>query len=142
MNNIISANTDADILKCYDVMHELRPHLTRENICGIITGFMSRGYHLVYLEDDGKAACAAGFRFTEHLHWGKVIYVDDLSSLPGYRGKGYASQLLEYIFDLARKNDCDEVHLDSGCGVHRYDAHRLYIKKGFNITSFHFAKKI
>ncbi len=120
-------------------MHELRPHLTQESFLSTITGFISRGYHLIFIEEDGKAVCASGYRFAEHLYWGKAIYIDDLSTLSAYRGKGYAGKLLKHIFEIAKQNNCDEVHLDSGCGPNRYDAHRLYLKTGFNITSHHFA---
>src|SRR5437868_6523012 len=119
MNDIKIAESETDILKCFEVIHELRPHVTRENIVTILSGFMSRGYHLVYIEENGKAVCASGYRFAEHLHWGKAIYIDDLSTLPGARSKGYASQLLQFIFDEARKHQCDQVHLDSGCNANR-----------------------
>ena len=142
MREIKNAENDADVLKCFDVLHELRPHLTSHTIVSVLTGYLKRGYHLIYIEENGKAVCASGYRFTEHLHWGKAIYIDDLSTLPEARGKGYASQLLEHIFALAKKNQCDEVHLDSGCGANRYDAHRLYLNTGFHITSHHFAYKI
>jgi GNAT superfamily N-acetyltransferase len=141
MAEIKTAASSEDLQKCFEVMHELRPHLNTENYLDTLSGFMSRGYHLLYIEENNKAVCASGYRFTEHLYWGKAIYIDDLSTLPGHRGKGYAGRLLDYIFEIARENKCDEVHLDSGCGAHRYDAHRLYLKKGFNITSFHFARK-
>jgi GNAT superfamily N-acetyltransferase len=128
------------ILSCFDVMHALRPHLKRETFPELISGMISRGYHLIYIEEGGKAVCASGFRFTEHLAWGRPIYIDDLSTLPEARGKGYASALLDYIFDLAKQKGYDQVHLDSGCNESRYDAHRLYLNKGFNITSHHFAR--
>ncbi len=142
MAEIKKATAQSDLIKCFDVMHELRPNLAAESFVETISGFMSRGYHLIFIEENNKAVCASGYRFTEHLYWGKAIYIDDLSTLPGYRGKGYAGDLLKHIFEIARENNCDEVHLDSGCGAHRYDAHRLYLKTGFNITSFHFAYKI
>ncbi|RYF63705.1 MAG: GNAT family N-acetyltransferase, partial [Cytophagaceae bacterium] len=40
--------------------------------------------------------------------------------------------------DLARQTGCQCVSLDSGQNPARYDAHRLYLNKGFNITSHHF----
>jgi GNAT superfamily N-acetyltransferase len=136
------AKTSSDILKCFEVMHELRPTLSKENIIELISGMITRGYHLIYIEENNKAVCASGYRFTEHLHWGKAIYVDDLSSLPDTRKKGYARKLLDFIIDEARNNNCAEVHLDSGCNPSRYDAHRLYLRYGFNITSHHFALKV
>ena len=140
--NIQKAIDSTAIEKCYDVMHALRPHLNKENFLVLIQGMIQRGYHLIYIEENGKATCASGFRFSEHLAWGKVIYIDDLSTLPPARGKGHAGALLDYIHSLARENGCDEVHLDSGCVPARYDAHRLYLKKGYNITSHHFALKL
>ncbi len=142
MAEIKKATTQSDLLKCFDVMHELRPNLTAESFAETLNGFMSRGYHLIFIEENNKAVCASGYRFTEHLLWGKAIYIDDLSTVQQHRGKGYAGELLKYIFEIARENKCAEVHLDSGCGTHRYDAHRLYLKTGFNITSFHFACKV
>ena len=142
MNQIKRAESDSDLLKCFDVMNELRQHLASETFVSMLNGFMKRGYHLIYIEENGKAVCASGYRFTEHLLWGKAIYIDDLTTLSEARGKGYATQLLHHIFELAKQHQCDEVHLDSGCGANRYDAHRLYLNVGFHITSHHFAYKI
>jgi GNAT superfamily N-acetyltransferase len=139
---INTANTPETIMKCFDVMHELRPHLKKETFVETITGLMKRGYMLIYIEENGRAVCASGFRLADHLAWGKPIYVDDLSSLPEARGKGYANALLDYIIQFAKENNRDQIHLDSGCNKERYDAHRLYLKKGFNITSHHFALKL
>ena len=139
---IQTALSAEDILKSTEVMQALRPQLNSQNIAPIILDMITRGYHLIFIEEDGKAVCASGYRFTEHLAWGKVIYVDDLSTLDGSRKKGYARALLDYIVAEARTNHCQSVHLDSGCVPQRYDAHRMYLKYGFNITSHHFALKI
>jgi GNAT superfamily N-acetyltransferase len=133
------ANTDGKILKCFDVLKELRPALTTDTYVSTIKGFISRGYHLIFIEEGGRAVAASGYRFTEHLHWGKTIYIDDLSTLPVARNKGYAKALLDFIVSEAKKNNCAQVHLDSGTNPQRYDAHRLYLRYGFNITSHHFA---
>jgi GNAT superfamily N-acetyltransferase len=139
---ITTATDSASIKKCFEVMQALRPHLREETFEPTIRSMMSRGYHLIYIEEGGKAISAAGFRFTEHLAWGKPVYIDDLSTLPEARGRGHASALLDYIFALATEKGYDQVHLDSGCNDSRYDAHRLYLGKGFNITSHHFAIKL
>ncbi len=127
------------IEKCFDVLQTLRPHLVKSNFISLIEGMITRGYHLVFIEENNQAIACAGFRYTEHLHWGKLIYIDDLSTLPDHRGKGYASLLLNFIEDLAKEMKFNSIHLDSGTVPARYDAHRLYLKKGFNISSFHFA---
>lgn len=140
--HIFEIESSDDLLKVTDVMSALRPQLNAGNIDTIIGGMMQRGYRLLYLVDGNMVKAALGFRFTEHLHWGKSIYVDDLSTLPGERKKGYARKLLDHVMAIAKDAHCNEVHLDSGCGPNRYDAHRMYLKYGFNITSHHFAIKV
>lgn len=134
---IKTAIHDADILKCWKVIYELRPHLKESEFTKTIKRIQNSGYQLVYIEENNMAIAAAGFVIGEKLHRGKHIYIDDLSTLPAYRNKGYGGLLLNWIFELAKKEECKQVHLDSG--VQRFDAHRLYLKKGFNISSHHFA---
>lgn len=83
---------------------------------------------------------AAGFRFCEFLAWGRVLYIDDLTTIPSARGKGYAGALLDWLTEQAAQQGCDAVHLDTG--YTRHAAHRLYLSKGFEMTSHHMAKLI
>lgn len=137
--NIKEAHTPDQIEHCFDVMHELRHYLVKEDFVERITKMHSLGYKLIYIDNDmGKAVAAAGFRFTELLHWGKAIYIDDLSTAKTERGRGFGTKLLQYIHELAKRNNCAQIHLDSGCQAERFDAHRLYLNNGYNITSHHF----
>lgn len=140
MINITTAQTDADILKCWPVLHLLRPHLTEESFLPLIREMMQEGYKLAFIEKDGTAAATIGFRYLRKLYDGKQIYVDDLSTLEAFRGKGYAGMLLDHVFGLAKSGGCDCVTLDSG--PTRHDAHRLYLNKGFRISSLHFSREI
>ncbi len=134
------AETDEAILACRDVMLALRPHIPEGQFLALVRENMREGYQLAYIEQDGKAVAAIGFRPLQFLFNGKHFYIDDLSTLPEYRGKGYGSQLLDYVAGLARQNGFEVITLDSG--FHRHDAHRLYLNKGFQIASLHFSKKI
>ena len=128
------------IKKCWKVLHELRPHLEEDTFVETIQRLQKSGFQLIYIEANGEAVSAAGFVTGEKLIRGKYIYIDDLSTLPAFRKKGLGSLLLDWIFDYAKINNFDQVHLDSG--VQRFDAHRLYLTKGFDITSHHFALKL
>lgn len=141
MSQIKFAKTNEDVLKCWKVMHELRPHLKNEKeFLKRIKQQQTNGYQLIFIEKNGIAVSACGFRILEFLAWGKILYIDDLTTLPQQRGKGYAGKILDWIFNHAKENDCDEVHLDSG--HQRYDAHRLYLNKKFRIIDHHFARKL
>ena len=83
----------------------------------------------------------AGFRVGHMLMWGRFLYVDDLSTLPEARRRGYGRQLLDWLGEEAERLGCEQFHLDSGVGPTRTDAHRLYFNTGLEITSFHFARE-
>ena len=134
------ARTDADILKCWPALHLLRPHLKEAEFVPLVKTMMSEGYELAFIEENGVAAAAIGFRYVQKLFDGKQIYVDDLTTLGEHRGKGYGGLLLEYVFQLAKERGYACVTLDSG--PTRHDAHRLYLNKGFLISSMHFTKKL
>lgn len=99
------------------------------------------GYALIGAFEPGReeAAAVAGYRVM-HLLWaGRTLYVDDLSTLPEYRGRGHARALLHWLEARARDLHCAELHLDSGVGEKRHAAHRLYHRAGMNVTAHHFS---
>jgi GNAT superfamily N-acetyltransferase len=101
------------------------------------------GYRLVgAFEDGASAVAAAGFRVSHSLAWGHHLYVDDLSTLPAARRRGHARALLDWLIDEAGRHGCDQLHLDSGVGLDRSDAHRLYLNAGMVISAHHFARRI
>jgi GNAT superfamily N-acetyltransferase len=98
------------------------------------------GYRLVasFAEGDPDAVAVAGFRTEHFLAWGYAVYVDDLSSRPGFRRQGHAGALLDWLIEEARRLGCGQLHLDSGVGPDREDAHRLYLNKRLRISAHHF----
>jgi len=123
-------------------MRALRTHYDdeREFVDRVDRIQRAEGYRLAGAFEDGRCMAVAGFRELHTLAWGHVIYVDDLSTHPDARRRGYGRALLEWIAAEAERLGCDQVHLDSGVEANRLDAHRLYLNTGMRITSFHFAK--
>jgi len=138
--NIKLATTDDDIQKCWPAVKVLRPHLEEHQFLPMVRDMIADGYKLAFIEEGGKAAAIIGFRYLQYLFYGKHIYINDLSTLPDFRQKGYGSVLLDYVFDYARQRGYQTVTLDSG--YQRIDAHRLYLNKGFTLASHHFVKKL
>jgi GNAT superfamily N-acetyltransferase len=102
------------------------------------------GYRLVAAFGDGdeEAAAVAGFRINEYLAWGRHLYVDDLVTAAAHRGRGHADRLFAWLEAQARAAGCTELHLDSGLGEDRQDAHRFYFRHGLRIASFHFQREL
>ncbi|GGN29024.1 GNAT family N-acetyltransferase [Deinococcus daejeonensis] len=118
------------------------PHtVTPDALRAFLTTTAPEGYALVGAFEPGRdeAAAVAGYRVM-HLLWaGRTLYVDDLSTIQGARGRGHARALLHWLEARARELGCAELHLDSGVGETRHAAHRLYHRAGMNVTAHHFS---
>jgi GNAT superfamily N-acetyltransferase len=100
------------------------------------------GYRLVgaFVPGEERAAAVAGFRSADSLAWGRYLYVDDLSTRPDARRSCLGGALLDWLLEEGRRLGCGQLHLDSGTGADRFDAHRLYYNHGLAIYSHHFAR--
>lgn len=131
------ADSDDEILACFAVMSQLRPHLAREEFVERVRRQQSDGYRLAFLSDDQESVGAvAGFHVSECLAWGRFLYVNDLVTSDGIRSRGHGQELFDWLVQIARKENCNQLHLDSG--VQRFDAHRFYLRNRMQITSHHF----
>jgi GNAT superfamily N-acetyltransferase len=122
---------------------ELRPHVGSPDVMAErIDAQRTGGYRVAGAFDDGEedAAAAAGFRIGENLAWGRFLYVDDLVTRAACRGRGHADALVAWLSEEAERAGCGELHLDSGVGPEREDAHRFYFRHRLRITSYHFAR--
>ncbi len=134
--HIALAESDADILRCFPVMAELRPHLVESEFLLRVRRMQKEGFLLARLEEEGVVCAVAGYRFHEKLFSGLTLYVDDLVSTATRRSRGHGGKLLQWLIGQARKRNCDLFELDSG--VQRFDAHRFYFRERMKISSYHF----
>ena len=132
---IFIANTDAEIEACFPAFSALRPHIEPKNFLAQVRRQQTQSYQMLALRDEGRVKSAAGFRFAEFLAWGKVLYIDDLTTLPAETSKGFAGSLLDWLINHAVSCHCQGVHLDTGYA--RHAAHRLYLREKFLFTSHH-----
>jgi len=141
--NLITAKTREQVVLCKEVLFAFRTNLDETTYIDLIMNMIAnQSYKLVYIpnEDHTRAVAFIGYRTMHMLMLGWMIYVDDLYTDPGYRGKGYAGALLDYVDSEAAEAGIRSVHLDSGYMLH--DAHRLYLNKGYVLACNHFSKRI
>jgi GNAT superfamily N-acetyltransferase len=135
-----------DTALAFEAMRALRTDLTDQAAFVRRVDDVQRpeGYRLAGAFEDGRrvAVAVAGFRVAHSLSWGRYLYVDDLSTLPEARRRGHGRRLLDWLVDESRRSGCEQLHLDSGVGLERADAHRLYLSAGLEITAHHFARRI
>lgn len=136
------AETDTDILACFDVMRELRPNLTSA------ASFLekvrrmqeSADYRLLAAVEDGNPVALAGYRDKEMLIHGRFIYVDDLITSEVRRGQHLGEQLLSHIFITAKEQGYTKVILDTGIG--NVLAQRFYYRMGMLAAGMHFSYEL
>ncbi len=122
----------------FEVMRELRAHLSLEEFERLYGEAQPEGYRVVAVFDGDEPRAAAGYRITTNLISGKHLYVDDLVTAERWRSHGYGRELNDYLVRRARDQGCGSIQLDSG--VHRGDAHRFYFREQYRVTSFHFGR--
>lgn len=130
----------------FAAMRALRPQLSDELAFVHQVDEVQRpqGYRLAGAFEGSlpDAVAVAGFRIAHSISWGRFLYVDDLSTLPTARRRGHARRLLDWLVEEARRSGCGQLHLDSGVGPERADAHRLYRNAGLQVSAYHFARLV
>lgn len=64
-----------------------------------------------------------------------IFFIDET-----YRNKGFGHQIVDFVFNLAKKENCLMVTLDAY--THNFKAHKFFYKEGFLVKGFHFVKDI
>jgi GNAT superfamily N-acetyltransferase len=140
-SSISIAATPEAIRRCHPVMRELRTHVhNAERFVERVQRQQDEGYLLAFLETEDEVRAVAGYRVLESLFSGKFLYVDDLVTREADRSLGFGGQLFDWLVNEAREHGCESLELDSG--VQRFDAHRFYLLKRMNISSYHFRIKV
>lgn len=133
---IKKVDLDEDIVACFATMSQLRPHLKKDQFVSRVRLQMQAGYSLACVMDGDEVASVAGYRIAHSLSWGRYLYVDDLVTDGARRSRGCGKALLQWLIAEAKRQDCQELHLDSG--TQRKDAHRFYEREGMDMIGYHF----
>lgn len=127
--------------EAFHVMRELRTNLDEQAYLDLLTNMVKEGYRLFALRNSGVIVSLAGISILTNFSYGRYTWVQDLVTTSSARSKGYGSRLLEFIEDVARRENCRVVALSSG--LERTDAHRFYQKQmNYDNTSYVFKKTV
>src|SRR5687768_3515831 len=94
---IFIAESDEDIAACFQVFSALRPHVAERDFLPRVRRQQEQGFRILALRHEGVIKSAAGFRFGDFLAWGRVLYIDDLTTVPAARGQGFGGMLLDWL---------------------------------------------
>ncbi|MFT4268854.1 MAG: GNAT family N-acetyltransferase [Xenophilus sp.] len=132
---------DQDYLACFDVMHELRPHLSDAAAFAAQACRQARqGYRLLAAWQGGQVMGLAGYRVQENLLYGRFFYVDDLVAVASARRQGLGGLLIEALREEAQRQDCAHLVLDTALG--NALAQRFYFRQGLLPKGLHFSQAL
>jgi GNAT superfamily N-acetyltransferase len=131
---------DARLPGVFEVMKELRTHLSLDQFRKTYERALPQGYRVAALFDEDVCRACAGYRLMNNLVSGYHMYVDDLITAEKWRSHGYGRQLNDYLVEVAQAAGCNSVQLDSA--TYRRDAHRFYFRERYSIWSFHFVRPL
>lgn len=94
----------------------------------------------VATDAQGQVRGVALWRVYENTYEGRRLYLDDLVADEAHRSRGVGKRLLDACEATARDMGCAHFALDSG--TWRTQAHKLYFREGFVISSFHFTRTV
>jgi GNAT superfamily N-acetyltransferase len=119
-------SSDREIAGAFPLMRELRDRIREERFVTEVRRQQVEGYRLYGLFDGNRLVALAGVRRTHTLSRGEHLFVDDLVTANGERGKGYGRELMRWLARRAREDGLERIHLDS-----RITAKGFYEKLGF-----------
>ncbi|WP_340021931.1 aminoalkylphosphonate N-acetyltransferase [Escherichia coli] len=94
-------------------------------------------YHLALL--DGEVVGMIGLHLQFHLHHVNWIgEIQELVVMPQARGLNVGSKLLAWAEEEARQAGAEMTELSTN--VKRHDAHRFYLREGYEQSHFRFTK--
>lgn len=134
-------DNEQDCHACFDVMRELRPHLTDAvTFAAQVRRQAGQGYRLLAAWQGEQVKGLAGYRLQENLLYGRFLYVDDLVATSDARRHGVGGKLIDALREEARRQDCAHFVLDTGLG--NALGQRFYFRQGLLARGMHFSQSL
>ncbi|WP_455719484.1 GNAT family N-acetyltransferase [Agathobacter sp.] len=108
---------------------------TKEVYNEILSDSNSFAFFILNDEGDYCGFCHGSF-FNTFWMSGKTCYLASIITDEKYRGKGYGRAMIDHVKEIARKQDCKAIILDSG--LPRTAAHSFYERYGFEKSCYGF----
>ena len=130
------------IARYFDVIHEMFAFIKTKKRLGEVVQKMNENQETYYvgLLVDGSEMGFCEFNITYQLWDEKICYVNHLIVSKKLRGIGLGTQVLDFVIDFAKAENCEGIELRSD--LFRKKAHTFYYKKGFGIDCFNFRKNL
>jgi GNAT superfamily N-acetyltransferase len=131
---------DSEILSILPLLKILNPNLSDELLTLRLQEMIKQNYICVGIFDNDKIIGCSGLWILTKYYVGRHIEPDNVIILPEYRGKGIGKQLMRWIYNYAKENNCEASELN--CYIANAEGQKFWMNEGYKIIGFHYQKKI
>ncbi len=130
----LELHSEKDWILGWAALTTLRPNLTQEDFLARKPQLQLDGYHLIGLFKDGKVVSVASYTVSPHPVFEREMIIHDMSTLVGENSKGYGSELLSFLDQLAVRLNCQRTFVATAKAAdfyknNGYVAHATALKK-------------
>lgn len=130
-------HTKEEMLEQLPILNELYPTLTVEAYSKELDEMLPNNrYFQVAAFEENACIGLTGVWIGTKLWCGKYAEIDNLVVCTAHRSKGAGKLMIDYVKEIARKEGCSMVALDSY--TTNFKAHKLFYAEDFGPKGFHF----
>ncbi len=129
-----------ELLSSYTCILEMYPSLSKTDYREMILEMMPNNYSQLAVYKNSKMVAVCGIWINTKLWCGKYMELDNVIVQPDYRSAGIGKLVTGYLNKKAKETGCKLMALDAYTDNKR--SHKFYMNDGYDITGFHFTKKL
>jgi ribosomal protein S18 acetylase RimI-like enzyme len=136
----IQLSNSFEIKLAFDVIKQLRSHLSFEDYQALLTQMQKEGYELWGYFSKDKILGLMSTRIYTDLVRGPHLYIDDLVVDQEQRSLGIGKKLLHHAEELTHKKGLSTLRLCTG--LDNEEGRKFYAREGWTERAYAFVKKI
>jgi GNAT superfamily N-acetyltransferase len=105
-----------------------------------LDSMIPHGYRCIAAFLGDRMVGVAGYWIGARFYCGEYMDVDNVFVLPELRSFGIGWRMMDWLHEKAQELRCKVVMLDSYTTY--VDAHRFYLRMGYEILGYHFVKRL
>jgi GNAT superfamily N-acetyltransferase len=122
------------------LIEQHNPKLDPAELQRRLDAMIPHDYHCIAAFLEGRMVGVAGYWLGARFYCGEYMDVDNVFVLPELRSQGIGWRLMDWLHEKAQELRCKVVMLDSYTTY--VDAHRFYLRMGYEILGYHFVKRL
>ena len=122
------------------LVSELNPKVSKSLLLLRLKDMISQGYECLGCYDEESLVGICGLWMQTRFYSGRVIEPDNVYIKEEYRSSGLGSKVMDFIYDLARKRNCDVLELN--CYIDNNLGNSFWRKHGFKALGYHYLKEL